>query len=40
MSGSGASIFGVFDDEDALDRAYDALKDYYKFVEKVGLVYD
>lgn len=40
MSGSGASIFGVFDDEDALDKAYEALKDSYKFVEKVGLVYD
>ncbi|MGO3018111.1 MAG: 4-(cytidine 5'-diphospho)-2-C-methyl-D-erythritol kinase [Anaerococcus sp.] len=40
MSGSGASIFGVFEDEKILEEAYKKIKDKYKFVEKVSLVYD
>ncbi|MDD7306643.1 MAG: 4-(cytidine 5'-diphospho)-2-C-methyl-D-erythritol kinase [Peptoniphilaceae bacterium] len=40
MSGSGATIFGVFEDEDLLKKAYDKIKDKYKFVKKVNLVND
>lgn len=40
MSGSGATIFGVFDDKKILENAYEIMKDKYKFVEKVSLVYD
>lgn len=40
VSGSGASIFGVFTDDDHLDRAYEEMKDDYKTVLKVELVDD
>lgn len=40
VSGSGASIFGIFKDEKALDRAYEDLKDSYNFVRKVDLIDD
>ena len=40
VSGSGASIFGVFRDSKTLDRAYENLKDSYQFVRKVDLVDD
>lgn len=40
VSGSGASIFGVFKDEASLDRAYENLKDSYQFVRKVDLIDD
>lgn len=40
VSGSGASIFGIFRDEDSLNRAYENLKDSYKFVRKVDLIDD
>ena len=40
VSGSGASIFGVFRDEDSLNMAYENLKDSYKFARKVDLIYD
>lgn len=40
VSGSGASIFGVFKDSMTLDRAYENLKDSYHFVRKVDLIDD
>lgn len=40
VSGSGASIFGVFRDSKTLDRAYENLKNSYQFVRKVDLVDD
>lgn len=40
VSGSGASIFGIFRDEDSLNRAYENIKDSYKFARKVDLIYD
>lgn len=40
MSGSGATIFGVFDDDEKLQKAYEKVKDKYKFVEKVSIVND
>ena len=40
VSGSGASIFGIFKDERTLDTAFEALKDSYKFVRKVDLIDD
>lgn len=40
VSGSGASIFGIFKDERTLDIAFEALKDSYKFVRKVDLIDD
>lgn len=40
VSGSGASIFGIFKDERTLDMAFEALKDSYKFVRKVDLIDD
>lgn len=40
ISGSGPTIFGVFDDEKLLNKAYEDLKDDYEFVKKVGLAYD
>lgn len=40
MSGSGATIFGVFEDEKILEDAYESIKNKYKFVEKVSLVHD
>lgn len=40
VSGSGASIFAVFLDEKAYDKAYEKIKDDYQKVEKVELVDD
>lgn len=40
VSGSGASIFAVFLDEKAYDKAYERIKDDYQKVEKVELVDD
>ena len=40
VSGSGASIFGIFKDEKCLDMAYEGLKDSYNFVRKVDLIDD
>ena len=40
VSGSGASVFGIFRDEDSLNRAYENIKDFYKFARKVDLIYD
>lgn len=40
VSGSGASIFAVFTDDDLLDKAYEEIKDDYKTVLKVELVDD
>lgn len=40
MSGSGASIFGVFSNKKDLDRAFERLENKYKFVKKVTLAYD
>lgn len=40
VSGSGASVFGVFTDDKSLEFAYDKLSGKYKFVEKVELVDD
>lgn len=40
MSGSGASIFGIFEDKDICHRAYEKIRGKYKYVEKVNLAYD
>ncbi|WP_311481333.1 4-(cytidine 5'-diphospho)-2-C-methyl-D-erythritol kinase [uncultured Anaerococcus sp.] len=40
VSGSGASIFGIFRDDNSLDRTYEELKDAYNFVRKVDLIDD
>ena len=40
LSGSGASIFAVFFDENKLNKVYDSIKNDYKFVEKVSLIDD
>lgn len=40
VSGSGASIFGIFKDEESLDLAYEELKDSYSLVRKVALIDD
>lgn len=40
VSGSGATVFGIFFDDKALDKAYENLKDSYDFVEKVDLIDD
>ena len=40
VSGSGATVFGIFFDDEALDKAYENLKDSYDFVEKVDLIDD
>ena len=40
VSGSGASIFGVFLDQDSRNLAYENLKDEYKFIKKVDLIDD
>ena len=40
LSGSGASIFAVFFDEDQINKAYQSIKDDYKFVERVSLIDD
>lgn len=40
VSGSGASIFGIFKDEGSLDLAYEELKDSYSLVRKVALIDD
>lgn len=38
ISGSGASIFGIFVDDESYNLAYENLKDKYDFVKKVELV--
>lgn len=38
ISGSGASIFGIFMDDKSLDAAYKSLESKYSFVEKVALL--
>ena len=38
ISGSGASIFGIFVDDETYNLAYENLKDKYDFVKKVELV--
>lgn len=40
VSGSGASIFGIFKDQESLDLAYESLKDSYSLVRKVDLIDD
>ena len=35
MSGSGATIFGIFADEKSLEEAYDYFKEIYKYTYKV-----
>lgn len=40
LSGSGASIFAVFFDEDQINKTYQSIKDDYKFVERVSLIDD
>lgn len=38
ISGSGASIFGIFMDDESLDIAYKKMNEKYEFVKKVELV--
>ena len=38
VSGSGASIFGIFPNDESLDAAYKNMKAKYEFVEKVELI--
>lgn len=40
LSGSGASIFAIFFDEDKINKALDSIKNDYKFVERVNLIDD
>ena len=40
VSGSGASVFGVFTDDSSLGFAYEKLSGNYKFVERGELVDD
>lgn len=40
LSGSGASIFAIFFDEEKIEKAYKKIKDDYKFVERVNLIDD
>lgn len=40
LSGSGASIFAIFFNDDDLDKAYENVKDKYNFVERVNLIDD
>ena len=40
VSGSGASIFGIFKDQESLDLAYESLKNSYSLVRKVDLIDD
>lgn len=39
VSGSGASIFGIFMDDDSIDNAYKKMAKKYEFVEKVELIW-
>lgn len=39
ISGSGASIFGIFMDDDSIDNAYKKMRENYEFVEKVELIW-
>ena len=39
ISGSGATIFGIFMDDETLDDAYHKMKDKYYFVEKVEIIW-
>ena len=38
MSGSGSSIFSLYDDEEKLDKAYKHMKNRYQFVIKTQLI--
>lgn len=38
ISGSGASVFGMFESFESLDAAYENMKGKYQFVEKVELI--
>lgn len=38
ISGSGASIFGIFMDDESIENAYIDMKDKYEFVKKVELI--
>lgn len=38
ISGSGASIFGIFMDDDSIDNAYKKMREDYEFVEEVELL--
>lgn len=40
LSGSGASIFAVFFDEEKINKAFDSIKGDFKFVERVSLIDD
>lgn len=40
LSGSGASIFAVFFDEEKINKAFNEIKNDYKFVERVSLIDD
>lgn len=40
VSGSGASIFGIFREDKTLDIAYEEMKNSYNFVRKVDLIDD
>lgn len=40
LSGSGASIFAVFFDEEKINKAFDLIKGDFKFVERVSLIDD
>ena len=40
LSGSGASIFAVFFDEEKINKAFDLIKGDFKFVERVRLIDD
>lgn len=39
ISGSGASIFGIFMDDDSIDNAYKKMREDYEFVEEVELLW-
>jgi 4-diphosphocytidyl-2-C-methyl-D-erythritol kinase len=38
LSGSGPTVFGLFENEDSLNKAYEALKDNYPFVFKTKTI--
>ncbi|WP_100065656.1 4-(cytidine 5'-diphospho)-2-C-methyl-D-erythritol kinase [Miniphocaeibacter massiliensis] len=38
MSGSGASVFGIFENESDINRVYEKIKDKYKFVLKTKTI--
>lgn len=38
MSGSGSSVFSLFENEEELQKAYDLMKNRYQFVIKTHLI--